>query len=228
VNDEGFVNYASLTEDRVDLDAYLGTVAKADISQLSRDERLATLINAYNAFTLRLITEYYESGSSGPNGKGRLTSIKQIPVGERWKDDRWDLGGRTVSLDELEHQIIRKDFEEPRIHWALVCAAISCPQLRREPYTGARLDEQLAEQGRNYHRRDDAFRFDQERGTVYLSSLYDWFGEDFVEAEGSPVRYAARYSDALRAALESGRELTIEYIEWDWTLNDQAIRKTRR
>src|SRR5690606_18585297 len=109
VDAQGMVDYAGLAADTAALDGYIASLADVDLDVLSRDERLALLINAYNAFTLRLILDHYP-----------VASIKDIPEAERWKAERWDLGGKTVSLDTIEHVMIRPVFNEPRIHWALV------------------------------------------------------------------------------------------------------------
>jgi hypothetical protein len=104
---------------------------------------------------------------------------------------------------------------------------MSCPTLRGEPYVGERLDEQLADQATRFHDRSDAFRFDERRGVLRLSSVYNWFSDDFVRVAGSVAQYAARYSEALERALDGDGAVEVRYIEWDWTLNDQAIRTTR-
>jgi uncharacterized membrane protein YdjX (TVP38/TMEM64 family) len=118
VDDAGFVDYKSLTVEATVLDGYLKTIANADFEVLGRDEKLAFLINAYNAFTLRLILDRYP-----------VSSIKDIPSADRWDAVRWVLAGQTVSLNQVEHERIRQHFAEPRIHFALVCAAVGCPPL---------------------------------------------------------------------------------------------------
>ena len=104
----GAVDYASLAADRADLDTYLEALASAPFDAMSRDEKLALLINAYNAFTLALILDYYP-----------VDSIKDIPADERWDAVRWKLGGRTLSLSQIEHEELRAKFVEPRIHFAI-------------------------------------------------------------------------------------------------------------
>jgi uncharacterized membrane protein YdjX (TVP38/TMEM64 family) len=126
VREGGFVDYQALRADPGQLDAYLQALARADFGALGRDEKLALLVNAYNAFTLRLILDHWP-----------VDSIRDIPAKERWKDARWRIGSRRLSLDAIEHEEIRPRFEEPRIHFALVCAAVSCPPLRHEAYVGA-------------------------------------------------------------------------------------------
>jgi hypothetical protein len=130
---DGLVDYDALHREPEALDRYLADLANAPFADLGRDDKLALLINAYNAFTLRLILDFYP-----------VESIRDIPEDQRWRHVRWTLGGSTFSLDQIEHQQIRPNFAEPRIHFALVCAAIGCPPLRNEAYVGERLDAQLA------------------------------------------------------------------------------------
>ncbi len=210
VDADGAVDYKGLAEDADALQVYLTAVAGAPFDAMSRDEKLALLINAYNAFTLRLILDYYP-----------VKSIKDIPGAHRWGDKRWNVGGNIWSLNEIEHEQIRPKFSEPRIHFALVCAAEGCPKLRREVYTGPRLDSQLDQQTADAHRSDRWFRFDDAADTVYLTRLYDWYGGDFEQSSGSVLDYAAGYAPALKAALDEGRTPTIEWLEYDWSLNEQ-------
>src|SRR5688500_5159413 len=123
---------------------YLGQRARAAPDTLSRDEQLAFWINAYNAYTIQLVNAHGERKSIRNINK-TLGVIKAMGP---WKEEIVRAGGKTMSLDFVEHEIIRKRFREPRIHFALVCAARSCPPLRREAYTGARLEAQLEEQAR--------------------------------------------------------------------------------
>lgn len=211
VSEGGWVDYAGLRSDAAELDAYLASVEKAPFDELGRDEKLALLLNAYNAFTLRLILDYSEGG--------RLRSIKDIPDAKRWEDRRWKVGGNTWSLNQIEHEQIRPKFREPRVHFALVCAAIGCPPLRSEAYTGAKIEQQLAEQTRYVHTHERWFRFDPESGVVRLTRLYDWYGDDFKQVAGSVLQYAAQHSEALRRALESGRKIRIDWLDYDWRLN---------
>ncbi len=127
----GWVNYKAFKQQEARLDAYLKTLAQTDPAKLTKSERLAYWINAYNAFTIKLILRRYP----------KIKSIKDIPG--RWDRREWTAGGKTYSLGEIEHQILRKRFNEPRIHFALVCASKSCPDLPSEAYTAKRLERQL-------------------------------------------------------------------------------------
>lgn len=210
VDPEGMVDYAGLQSRASDLNRYVASLAQARFDAMGRNEKLALLINAYNAFTLRLILDHYP-----------LDSIRDIPSAERWDAVRWKLAGATYSLNQLEHEQIRPNFAEPRIHFALVCAAQGCPKLRNEAFVAERLEEQLEDQTRAVHAGDRWFRFDAETGRVGLTQLYDWYGGDFVQQGGSVEHFAAQYSPELRDALDSEQETAIEWLDYDWSLNQQ-------
>lgn len=216
VDADGWVDYESLRRDPAKLDAYIASLAEAPFEELGRDEKLALLINAYNAFTLRLILDYFP-----------LKSIKDIPSKKRWDDERWKIGKHTWSLNQIEHEQIRPKFKEPRIHFALVCAAVGCPILRTEPYAADRIDEQLEQATRYAHSHDPWFRFESEKNVVHLTSLYKWYGGDFEQTAGSVEQFAARYSPDLKAALDAGKKPSIQWIEYDWSLNSVANKDKR-
>jgi uncharacterized membrane protein YdjX (TVP38/TMEM64 family) len=209
VTREGLVDYAGLLAERSRLEAYLEALAQAPFADLGRDEKLALLINAYNAFTLKLVLDHWR--------QGELRSIKDID--RPWDQVRWRVGASTWSLNQIEHEQVRPKFHEPRIHFALVCAARGCPRLRDEAYDAARLESQLEDQARRTHADPRFLAFDAQAGVVRLSRLYDWYAGDFVQTGGSAVGYAARYAPELRRALDSGRTPRVEWIEYDWSLN---------
>ena len=210
VDQDGWVDYDGLAGDAAQLDAYIATLAEARFDELGRDEKLALLINAYNAFTLRLILDHYP-----------LVSILEIPDEKRWDDRRWRVGGQLWSLSDIEHQQIRPKFIEPRAHFALNCASIGCPKLRNEAYRGGRIEEQLADQARYAHSDKRWFFFDAEANELWLTQLYDWYRGDFEQAGQSLARYAARFSPPLQQALDGGREPAIHWLQYDWNLNQR-------
>jgi uncharacterized membrane protein YdjX (TVP38/TMEM64 family) len=212
VDPDGWIDYPGLAADQAALDAYLGAVAAAPFEALGRDEKLALLINAYNAATIKLILDYWP-----------LDSIRDIPARRRWRDERWVVGGRTLSLDQIEHEQIRPHFIEPRIHFALVCAAGGCPPLRPEAFTGDRLEEQLEEQTRYVHSQATWLRWEPARGTLHLTPLYDWYGGDFEQVAGSVEAYVARYVPGLA---EHDR-VRIRWLDYDWAINDVSRRQPR-
>jgi len=217
VVEDGGVDYAGLVQNPADLKAYLGqlaSISRTEFGKWSEPEQIAFLSNLYNAATLQLIIDHYP-----------VESIKKI--GGRWKGP-WkqevvSLFGETVTLDHVEHDLLRKDYKEPRVHFALVCAARSCPPLRGEPYIPEKLDEQLRDQGRIFMNTPSKNRVDLENRTAYLSKIFKWFGGDFEEASGSVLAFVRPYfpKDTSRQ-LEEGK-FTVEYMDYDWTLNDRRV-----
>jgi len=210
VDQDGWVDYEGLQGDTARLNEYITSLGRAPFDRLGRDEKLALLINAYNAFTLRLILDHYP-----------VRSIKDIRASKRWDDKRWRIGEAVFSLNQIEHEQIRPKFAEPRVHFALVCAAIGCPKLRNEAYQADRVEQQLEDQTRYAHSHDRWFRFDKKKGVVYLTKLYDWYQGDFEQAADSVREFAARYAPALKQALRRGDRLRTAWLDYDWTLNDK-------
>lgn len=213
VDDDGSVGYDALAKDSdavAALDAYIASLADAPLDRFTRDQHLATLVNAYNAFTLRLILDH-----------APVDSIYDIPESKRWKAKRWALGGKTVSLNKLEHEWIRPNFREPRVHWVLVCAAYSCPRLLNEPYVAKTLEAQFQAQAGYVHQDDRYFYFKDD--VLYLTELYTWFADDFEQVDGSALKHAARYSPKLAKLLAQGRPPKVRAIPYDWSLNAKRL-----
>jgi len=208
VEDGGLVDYDALGAESVRLGAYIDSLADADVDSLGRDERLALLINAYNAFTLQLVLDHHP-----------VESIKDIPAAERWDAVRWTIGGSIYSLNQIEHELIRPHFVEPRVHFALVCAAIGCPPLRSEAYTGAHLEEQLTAQAIYVHSHPRWFQLDTDTGELALTALYDWYRGDFEQTAPSIVAYAARYSPELVRLINADKSLRVRFLPYSWKLN---------
>jgi uncharacterized membrane protein YdjX (TVP38/TMEM64 family) len=213
VDSHGWVDYEALRQDSHALDAYVRELARAPVDDLERNEKLALLINAYNAFTLRLILDHYPVGS-----------IRDIPDDKRWDAVRWQIGPYTWSLNQIEHEQIRPKFAEPRIHFALVCAAIGCPPLRNEAYAAARLEQQLAAQAEYVHSQPRWLQYTPGSDGVRLTALYDWYGSDFTPHAPTVLEYAARYAPRLREARGDGRAPRVRYLDYDWRLNDRRNR----
>ncbi|MBI1321021.1 MAG: DUF547 domain-containing protein [Candidatus Hydrogenedens sp.] len=207
VAEGGWVDYAELATRNALLESYLDALADADFDALSRDEKLAFYLNAYNACTLKLILDHAQEAS-----------ILDIPASERWLAKRWRIAGETLSLDEIEHERIRPNFREPRIHFALVCAAIGCPPLRREAYAGDQLEAQLQDQADYVHRH--ARWFQLEDNALHLTPLYEWYRGDFEQVAGSILEFAASYSAPLGEQLDAHQPPQVHWLPYDWTLND--------
>lgn len=207
VDRSGMVDYAALKSDRGTLDTYLkktGSVPEPEFNGWSGPERLAFLINVYNAETLQFIIDNYPVSSIRKLG-GLLSSA--------WDKKTVVLFGKETTLDHLEHGIIRVKYSEPRIHFALVCAAKGCPPLRREAFTAGKLDTQLADQTRNFLSQTAKNRF--EGDTLFLSPIFDWYEEDFVGA-GKTVN---DFVDPFFSGDAEGKK--VKYTDYDWSLNDQ-------
>ncbi len=214
VDQDGWVDYQAIASDPRPLDEYIKSLKGAPFDDLGRNEKLALLINAYNAFTIRLILDHWAGGA--------LKSIMDIPAGKRWDDPRWRIGKNTFSLSQIEHEQIRPKFKEPRVHFALVCAAVGCPKLRNEAYQAKRMEEQLEDQTRYAHSHERWFRFEAGAGAVHLTRLYDWYGGDFKQVAGFVLDYVGRYSSELKKELQAGRKPSIKWLEYNWQLNDKS------
>lgn len=213
---DGRVDYAALKANPKQLDealAQMAAVKKDEFTQWSQSQQVAFLINLYNASTLRLVAEHYPVKSIKNIGGLFRSPFRLLSV---------RLFGERKSLDHVEHELLRANYREPRVHFALVCAARSCPPLRSEAYVAARLDNQLDEQGRAFLAKRESNRFDDKMGVLFLSPIFKWFSEDFEEHSGTVVKFAASFFPAdTRGRLESLKSLDIRYTDYDWSLNSQ-------
>ncbi len=200
---------------------YLASLDRADTAALEPEERLAFWINAYNAYTIQLINRHGERESIRKINRTAGLFAGHGP----WREKLVKVGGQTYHLDNVEHDIIRKQFKEPRIHFALVCAAMGCPPLRSEAYTGARVFEQLDDQARTFLLHSPGKnRLDAARRTLYASPIIaTYYREDFGANDAAIARYLSRFWPAgpERALLESGAVRLVP-TDYDWTLNSQA------
>jgi hypothetical protein len=219
---DGLVDYDAFARSTEFRD-YLARLAAADPATLGRDEQLALWINAYNAYTIQLIVKHGERVSIRNINK----TLGIVKAYGPWREKLATVGGRAYGLDEIEQEIIRPRFREPRIHFALVCAALGCPPLRSEAYTAARLDAQLDDQGRVFLLRSPTKnRVDVATRTVHLSPIFTEFRDyirDFGGSEAAVGRYIARWfpAGAERELLESGR-FRVVTTTYDWRLNGQG------
>lgn len=211
--DIGRVDYAGLKADQDKLKAYLDAIAKVELRTLPEQESKALLINAYNAYTLLLITEHY------PN----IKSIKDLK--NPWGTKRYTVGQQPLSLDDIEHGLLRPLYKDPRIHFAVNCASISCPPLSSSAYKGATLDAQLDQAARATLQNP---RYAKVEGdTLKLTSILSWYGADFTNpnfkghAKSIPA-YVAPYADeATRAFIEAAQGApSTSALDYNWSLND--------
>ncbi|MBI3303041.1 MAG: DUF547 domain-containing protein [Deltaproteobacteria bacterium] len=207
VDDNGRVAYRDLqAHDRAAFDRYLATLAQAQTADMTEAEEKAFWINAYNAVIVNGILQ----GHTAENflARKRLFSWYTVQV-----------AGMDRSPDEIEHQILRKKFHDPRIHFAIVCASTSCPKLRREAYVAGRLDQQLTDAARAFINDPARNRIDPQQ--VVLSKIFEWFADDFVQSVGSVPGFVQRFVDDGKRGILETRKDDLRYLDYNWTLNAQ-------
>lgn len=212
------VDYSGFKQDLAQLQGYLAELSKVSYPQYDgwrRDQRLAFLINAYNAFTVKLVIEHYP-----------LQSIKEIGglFGSPWKQAFIPLLGQTLSLDQIEHSLIREPgvFDEPRIHFAVNCASVGCPALRSEAFVASTLAAQLEDSQRRFLSDHSRNRFDASSGRFQVSKLFAWYGEDFAKRWGSLEDYLQQQAALLAATQQLApleRTPKVEFLDYNWSLN---------
>jgi hypothetical protein len=221
VDDQGLVDYAgwqasSADQDRLDL--YLRHLSSARLAVGDdRALQLAFWINAYNAVTIKGILREYPTTS--------IRNHTAVLWGYNiWKDLKLQVGDRQYSLEAMEHRILRK-LQEPRIHFAIVCASRGCPRLLNEAYTADEIDEQLARNAKHFFADSRKFRFDVEQQTISVSPILKWFAADFGRTTGEQLdRIAASLPVAARELVAAGK-VNVSYLDYDWSLNDRRSAK---
>ncbi len=199
VSESGQVNYKGLKANPAALESYCRLLAdNPPQDSWSREEQLAYWINAYNAFTMKLIVDNYPTAS-----------ILRFDGGKTWDVKRIVLGGKKYSLNQIENEVIRLQFKEPRIHFAVNCAAKSCPPLYNHAYTTANLDSTLEVRARQFINNPSYNTLSANKAAV--SKIFDWYGADF----GDLKKYLNRYAKTPLKA-----KATVVYKEYDWDLNE--------
>lgn len=210
VRENGMVDYKGFLADKAKLQVYLDLLSNnaPDKSKWSREEQLAYWINAYNAFTIKLIIDNYPLESIQD-----LHPTFKIPgVNTVWHKKFFKIGGEEASLDQIEHDILRKEFDEPRIHFAINCASFSCPPLRNEAFTADKLEKQLVEMATQFI--NDNNRNQISTNEAEVSKIFSWFTKDFTK-KGSLREYLNKYSK-----VKLKEDADIDYMDYDWSLND--------
>lgn len=203
----GWVDYKELKDNPALLDQYLKSIAmldEAEFAKMDRQEKMALYINAYNAFTIKAIIDHYP-----------VTSIKKIPG--VWKKLKFEIAGKKITLDEIEHGILRAQFKDPRVHFTLVCAARGCPRLTDSPYTAKKLDSMLEAAGKNFLNDKTRNRLDKNKKVLYLSSIFKWFADDFGE---DAIVFIGKYLNQKDYDYIKANSPKIKY-QYDWSLNER-------
>ena len=212
---DALVDYPALKADAKQLDACLDELAavrEADFQKWTQPPQLAFLINLYNAATLRLILDHYP-----------IKSIKQIGslLKGPWDQPVVRLFGATVTLGHVEHEILRKKYTEPRVHFAIVCAALGCPTLRNEAYVGDKLDAQLDDQGKKFLGNNRKNSVDAKNRVLNLSPIFKWFSGDFEKKSGTVLKFVTPFFPADAQAELAKGNFKISYTDYDWSLNEK-------
>ncbi len=217
---DGKVNYKGLKENPAKLQQYieqLSSVSAAELEPWSKNEKLAYWINAYNAFTLKVIIDYYP-----------VKSIKKIKGGKVWDKVKFKVGGKDQTLNDIEHKRLRAEFKEPLIHFAINCASIGCPVLSSEAYKAANLYEHLKKSAKGLLKNREQFRIDYQSKKIYFSKIFKWFREDFnkfrevtnYKKANGIVSFAVKYLPKARGNFIKNNKLDVKFLSYDWNLNE--------
>ena len=215
VDDLGRVNYRRWKAEGADvLRVWLESLADVDLADFTdTDARLALWLNAYNAIAISQVLEVYPIASIRPKVLGIPNWLSFLDFFTR---SNTIVGGKKYSLNQIEHAILRPEFAEPRIHFALVCASVGCPLLRRGAYFPESVRTQLEADASRFIHNPDKVRYDAQKKTLYLSKIFEWYEEDFVKAAGSVAEYVGGYLGPEAAV---GDGWAIVFLPYDWNLN---------
>lgn len=203
------VDYARLKKLEPELNLYLVALGDVQLDTLSRYEQLALLINAYNAFTLKMIVE-------NPG----IRSITEVPASRGWTQPAWVINQSAVSVEQLEHVWIRQRFHDARVHFALCHGAIGSPPLRAEPYTGDRLIDQMNDQAHRIMANARHMEWIPARSTLRINYIFDRYRSDFADNDRDLVRALVHWlPDPVVEAIKAKNSIRLEYIPYDWRLN---------
>ena len=224
VDDAGLIDYQGLQANREQLDKFnqsLAAVSPETYAAWSEPEQIAFWMNAYNSLTLQSIIDQDPLPES-------IRDISGV-----WNRRKFSIAGESQTLDNIEHDILRQDFDEPRLHVALVCAAISCPPLRNEPYLPEKLDAQLNDQVAKFIVSPHGFKLDRQQNKVYLSSIFKWYGKDWVDTYGvkdqfagnskqrAVINFLSQYLNPEERRYLETESYKVDHLDYDWSLNQQ-------
>ena len=215
VDDLGRVYYRRWKAEGADvLRVWMESLADVDLADFTdADARLALWLNAYNAIAISQVLEVYPIASIRPKVLGIPNWLSFLDFFTR---SNTIIGGKKYSLNQIEHAILRPEFAEPRIHFALVCASVGCPLLRRGAYFPESVRTQLEADASRFIHNPDKVRYDAQKKTLYLSKIFKWYEEDFVKAAGSVAEYVGGYLGPEAAV---GDGWAIVFLPYDWNLN---------
>jgi hypothetical protein len=212
VDDKGLIDYNGIAKEPR-FHEYIKYLKTAKVDKLSKDGKLAFWINAYNAATIDKVIKWK------PKKSVRETFIPGVWTSTKFYTTReHTVAGKLMSPDDIEHEILRKRFNDPRIHFAIVCASSGCPPQPRFAYTEENVQAMLEEETRKYLNSKRGTRIDNSENTLYLSKIFEWFADDFIKQSGSAAEFIKPFVNAeVLSFLE--RNPKISYLDYSWALN---------
>ncbi len=211
VDTEGKIDYARLKAEPEKLEAYLDLLAVANREEMSYNEELAFWINAYNALVIKGVVDRYPT-----------TSVRKIkPFGGFFSRLRFQVAGKSYTLNQIEHDVIRAEFVDARVHFVLVCASRGCPSLENRAFLKETVEERLEAATLKFARDPEKVRLDREERRLYLSKIFKWYESDFTEGYAGVVDFLMDYLSPADVNFLETEEVESRYLEYDWTLNDK-------
>ncbi len=208
--EDGRLDYAKLKANPEQFEKYLDQLASAKPDEMSYNEQMAFWINAYNALVIKGVIDRYP-----------IKSVKKVKLFNGFFSRlKFQVAGETYALDHIEHDIIRKEFVDPRIHFALVCASISCPPIENKVYLPETVEERLDVVTLKFVTAPEKVRLDREKRRVYLSKIFKWYKEDFTEGYEGVADFLSDYLSPDDAEFVLAEDVEFHYLEYDWNLND--------
>jgi hypothetical protein len=217
VDNQGRVDYqAWKVESRQKLSDWLGEISQIDLKSCQeRDVQVALWLNLYNALTIDRVLSVYPISSIRPTILGIPNWVGFLAFFSR---RFYQLGERSYSLNDIEHGILRREFSDPRIHFALVCASIGCPLLRNEAYLPESVQSQLENDAERFINNRDKVYYDPSSNTLYCSQIFKWYRQDFLKVAESIPQYIQKYLSNV----ELPKEIRLRYLSYDWSLNQES------
>ena len=211
VDKAGRVNYTKLKANPEKLEKYLDLLAVANPTELSYNAQLAFWVNAYNALVIKGVIDHYPT-----------TSVRKVKwFGGFFYRLKFQVAGKTYTLNQIEHGIIRTEFVDPRIHFVLVCASTSCPPIENSAFSAEDIEERLETATFNFVQNPEQVRIDRVKRRVYLSKIFKWYDEDFREGYDGVADFLTDYLPSEDADFVLAENVKFHYLDYDWTLNDQ-------
>lgn len=211
VDEKGRVNYTKLKANPEKLEAYLDLLAVANPAELSYNAQLVFWVNAYNALVIKGVIDHYPT-----------TSVRKV----KWFNGffsrlKFRVAGKTYTLNQIEHGIIRMEFVDPRVHFILVCASSSCPPMEKRAFSVEDIEERLETATFNFIQDPTKVRLDRAKRRVYLSKIFKWYDDDFREGYDGVADFLADYLQPEDADFVLAEDVKFHHLDYDWTLNDQ-------